>query len=276
MADSKHQQVLSHAWLHSREGTLCAREQAKAWALREMWKDQARGMHGVFEFVAERVLKSGGNGHPTPRNGHPTPQAVSDFFKRIDSDTQWFPGKRNPDNLKPGPTPLLRGVKRKAIAEAAMAIKRRGGEPTYAGVVAACPTAAINPNTNKPFTPKYIYAVIAHDCFDDGPEAPWVHKARYSKAALTEDNQKKRHAFGLHMQSLNHRESWFYQHIVWTDLCNSIRALTEAKEKELALARKGKKGWTSPGCEMQNLRGNTMVLKMCVHGTQNASGGLPS
>ena len=56
---------------------------------------------------------------------------------------------------------------------------------------------------------------------------------------------------------------WFYNHVVWTDLCSSIVPLSEKTASEMALARKGKKGWRSPSSEManQNLLGKRETLK---------------
>ena len=46
MGDSK-QDLLRSAWLDGKEGALPGREQAKAWALREMWKDAGKADHGT-------------------------------------------------------------------------------------------------------------------------------------------------------------------------------------------------------------------------------------
>ena len=100
-------------------------------------------------------------------------------------------------------------------------------------------------------------------CYDEDPDKPWVHKARYSKAALTDKQQAKRYKFGEKVQERGHSESWYYNNVVWTDLCNTIQATTEQAATEQALARKGKKGWSSPGSELAsyNLRGRKELLK---------------
>ena len=66
-----------------------------------------------------------------------------------------------------------------------------------------------------------------------------------------------------------HTALWYYNNVVWTDLCSSIIPLSEKKATELALARKGKKGWLSPGSEMenQNLAGKRESLKQKSWGT---------
>ena len=37
---------------------LCGREQAKAWALREVWKEDGKTTYGMHAFVASRVRKT--------------------------------------------------------------------------------------------------------------------------------------------------------------------------------------------------------------------------
>ena len=50
-----------------------------------------------------------------------------------------------------------------------------------------------------------------------------------------------------------HNAQWYFNHVVWTDLCSSIIPLNEKKANEMALARKGSKGWMSPGSELSNI-----------------------
>ena len=62
--------------------------------------------------------------------------------------------------------------------------------------------------------------------------------------------------------ALNHRVTWYFRRVVWTDICNTILPRTEKKATDQALARKGGKGWISEGCEgfSSNLRGRPEVL----------------
>lgn len=175
------QKTLAEAWLQApRSGTLSAREQAKAWALREVWRaakkdphaatsprgkggrpnhsDRATGRarvkkgsklkpkmksakrykdYGMIEFVRVRVMTSG------PEADHPSNGSLRTLFGKIDGDAEWYPGKKNPEACHPGPQPILKGPKRTAIASAAMALKRRGEEPTYSSIIAQCPQAAV-------------------------------------------------------------------------------------------------------------------------------------
>ena len=74
---------------------------------------------------------------------------------------------------------------------------------------------------------------------------------------------EKRFEFAIYMLRLPHNNLYYFNNLVWTDLCNSIIPLNEKKANEMALARKGHKGWMSPGSELsnENLKGDKSCLK---------------
>ena len=264
---------LEKLWLHARSGTLCAREQMKAWGLREAWKQlnltttrppTRKELYGMLEFVRQRVRTSGQQ--PT----HPTCNSLKALFEKIDADPSWYPGKKDEDATPPGPLPVLRGVKRKAVAEAAMALKRRREEPTYSAIVAQCPNAALNPQTGDAVTPKLIYNVVKQDCYDKDPAAPWRNQPRVAKKGLTDDAICRRFAWGVDMQSKGYTAPWMFKNVVWTDICNSVLARSVTKANEMALARKSGKGWISDDSKYdnQNLRGDKNTLKLSGSDTQ--------
>ena len=252
MTESK-QDLLRSAWLDGKDGGLSGREQAKAWALREVWRDAGKGDHGMKTYIAEKLTKQGG--------GAPSSEAVRKFFEKVDADADWFPGKANYDDV--GAPSVMTAQQRAALARCAMAMKGEGIEPTYGKVVAACPKAALNPVTKRPFSKFCVYAVMSEDCYDDDPCLPWEHKARHSKKALTEVMMTRRLEFAKHVLRMGHNNAWFFNHLVWTDICNSIIPLSQKKANEMALARKSGKGWISPGSELsaENSKGNESVLK---------------
>ena len=252
MAESK-QALLRSAWLDAKSGSLSGREQAKAWALREVWKDDDKPDHGMLIYIARKLKKKGG--------GSPSSSAVFQFFAKADADDAWFPGKGNYDDV--GAPPVMTAQQRAGLARCAMTMKTNGIEPTYANVVAACPKAALNPKTKRPFSKSTVYSVFQEDCYDDDPFLPWVCKARYSKKALTLEMMERRRKFADYILSLHHNNAWFFNNLVWIDLCNSIIPLTEKKANEMTLARKAKRGWTSPGSELssENSKGHAEVLK---------------
>ena len=74
------QASLKNLWLHGNAGCLSAREQLKAWALREAWKEHNDGTYGMYAWIAEKLTKAGG--------GVPTTQSVKDLLTKIDLATQ--------------------------------------------------------------------------------------------------------------------------------------------------------------------------------------------
>ena len=252
MTDSR-QELLRSAWLDAKDGSLSGREQAKAWAWREIWKDGGKADHGMKVYIAGKLKKKGG--------GSPSKEAVRKFFEKVDADDDWFPGKGNYEGV--GAPSVITGHQRAAIARCAMTMKKGGIEPTYGRVVAACPKAALNPKTKRPFSKDVVYSIMQEDCFDEDPCLPWVNKPRFSKKALTTDMMERRLKFADHVLAMRHNSVWFFNRLVWTDLCNSIIPLSEKKANEMALACKSKKGWMSPGSELssENCKGNPEALK---------------
>ena len=120
------QEALQTFWLEAPEGKLCGREQAKAWALREVWLEDGKGKYGMLAFVASRLKKMQDG---EPKGGAPCLNAVKEFFEKMDADPSWFPGKHS--GAKRGPKRVLRGGKVSAIVAAAKRIKAEDDEVTY-------------------------------------------------------------------------------------------------------------------------------------------------
>ena len=110
------QDAMQKFWLHGKAGGLSAREQLKAWALREAWMDAKTGKFGVNTWIAERLTKIGG--------GRPTSAAVSQLLAKIDNDEDWYPGKQYGE--KRGRKRVLRGPKALAVARCAQSKKAMG------------------------------------------------------------------------------------------------------------------------------------------------------
>ena len=205
--------------------------------MREFWKGDGKPEHGMQTYIAGKLKKKGG--------GSPSCSAVPQLFAKVDADDDWFLGTANYDDV--GRLPVMTPQQRAALARCAMAMKKNGIEPTYGKVVAACPKAALNPKTKRPFSNHTVYLILEEDCYDDDPCLPWVNKARFSKKALTPEMRKHRLKFADYVLGLHHNNACFFNKLVWTDLCNSIIPLSEKKANEMALARKAKRGWMSPG-----------------------------
>ena len=229
-------------WKLPPEGKLCGREQAKAWALREVWRSEGKSDYGMCTYIASKLKKTA-NGRPT--GAAPGVSAVKEFFDKIDIDPDWLPGKAS--GTRGGPKRVLRGAKVTAIVSAAKRLKAEGEEPTYPAILAACPRATLNPSTNEPVDKHLVYTVFRECCYDDDPADTWDHSPRLSQAALDLPAQERRLVFANHMLRLRHTANWFYMNIVWVDLCRSVLPRTQRKAAALALARKGMKGWQSKG-----------------------------
>ena len=149
------QGVLSSLWLQAPEGKLCGREQAKAWALREVWRADGKGAYGMHTYIASKVCKMW---QGRPNGASPGVSAIKEFFDKVDKDPEWYPGKAS--DARRGPKRVLRGAKVTAIVSAAKRLKAEGEEPTYSAVVAACPQATLNPSTNEPVDKALVYKVF--------------------------------------------------------------------------------------------------------------------
>ena len=238
------QEALRKAWLSGRSGNLCPQQEAKAWALREAWREiKPEKNYGMLEFVASRVCKVGVD-NPVG-GGPPSTAAVSKFFVRVDADPDWFPGKSYQE--RHGPLPIVRGAKKLAVARSAMAMSQRGEEVTYPALVARNKKALMNPATGRPVDKSIVYAILRECCYDDAddPTDTWTHQTRASKVALTDELITARLSWAEAMVARNHSEHWFFTRVVWVDLCNSVLPRTEARHNKMVLARKGKKYWGS-------------------------------
>ena len=164
---------------------------------------------------------SGGRGKPV--GASPSNNAIQEFFQKIDSDAEWFPGKAS--DTKRGPKRLLRGPKVTASVSAAKRLKAEGDEPTYSAMVAACPLATLNPTTEEPVDKKLVYTVFRV-------------LPRLAQTALDQPAIERRLFFANHMLTLKHTDKWFYNNIVWVDFCRSVLPRTQRKAKALALEQR--------------------------------------
>ena len=81
-------------------GCMSGQTQAKAWALREAWRDEhGDATCGMLTHTASKLYVIS---PPKEKKEHPTPSALAQLFQKIDSDKEgWFPGKN--DQKKRGP-----------------------------------------------------------------------------------------------------------------------------------------------------------------------------
>ena len=238
-------------------------QQAKVFGLKEAWEE----MHGdktwgKLPWIAERVVMQGHG------KKQPSIEAVRKLLNKMADDEDWFPGKVY-GSLGGRPCQIPE-TNKSTIARSAMALKARGVEPTYSLVIAQCPNASINPITGEAVSKDVVYDILENRCYDIDPETPWSHQKRLSKVPVLPQDVPKRLAFGRYMLSLKHTAAWYWRHIIWTDICNSVLPTTVRKANAQALARKSGSGLISADAKRmpENMRGNKRELvlagKECV------------
>ena len=115
-------------WVEGRTGTLSRKAQAQVWALTIMSEKLSFPLSQ--DTIASQVQKIGG--------GCPNQSAISKLQKAFRDDADWYPGK-NIDEKEHGHQPkVFTGQMQQACANAAMALKREGYEPTVEAVVQRC------------------------------------------------------------------------------------------------------------------------------------------
>ena len=161
------QELLREAWVGGMVGCMSGQTQAKAWALREAWKDEhGDTTYGMLTHIASKLHVIS---PPRAKKEHPTISALFQLFQKIDSEKEgWFPGKSY--QKKRGPDSVINGTNRSVIARTGMTLKENGEEPTYPLVVSHNPRAAKNPTTNRPVDKKVIYKLLKTHCYDEGSE----------------------------------------------------------------------------------------------------------
>ena len=226
---------LRNLWLSAPHGRLSPWQQARALALREVSRELHAG-RTQLEWIAVRVEKVGG--------GHPGQDALHKFFKLVDADRDWFPGKQRVG--KRGRPPLLTPAKRRCIATAAMTAKHnRKDEPCVAAVIHSCPRATTNPVTKLPFCDKTIRKVFATECFDVDPENPWRFQHSLQKVFLPDEVKQHRVAMAKTLLEQRPEPSWWMRNVVWFDPCCSILPGSQAQYNKMRQAFKQNKRWIS-------------------------------
>ena len=245
-------------WNSGKKGSLAPSQQAKVWAIK--WVMDTYGESGfkvIQEDIAKAITKVGG--------GHPGREIVSRLMIALQEDPEWYPGKSADRTEKGGCKRTFSGQKKQAVANAAMALKRNGKEPTAAAVKERCPTATMNPKTGNPYTDKYIYAVFSEKCHDDGFEETWAKMSPNSKTALSPEMKVMRLAYGRAQLRLEDETSgWWLRHVIYVDPCHTIlsnKVRTTFDEKQASYG-KGKR-WMSADAQRdsRNLKASPYATK---------------
>ena len=246
-------------WVGGKTGSLAPWAQAKVWALLEVSKE--RDLKLSQDSIAKSVTKVGG--------GNPSQAAISQIKDAIEKDPEWYPGKTTAEAKKRGPKPTLTPQKQQAIANAAMAMKRRGEEPTAPDLKRRCPDATFNPGTGHPVTDKYIYPVLKSKCVDDGYEKPWGHLHPNRKTALAPKQKAWRVKFARAEMRLGRPAEWYHRNVIYVDPCHTIlsdRPRSTFDEKQASYGKS--KRWMSPDAKStsRNLMASPYATKQTQFG----------
>ncbi len=217
--------------------------QAVAAALLKMSEKKDIGLS--YSDIATEVTKVGG--------GHPTKQAISDLAAAVAADADWYPGKISENAKKCGPKPKFSAKAKKRVASSAMALKRRGEEPTVAAVQLQTPAATTNKATGGYFTAPTLTKVFKELCFDEKPSDPWAHTKPYQKTALPREVIAARLRWAIQLKKLERAPQWYSRNCVWVDPCNTVIPAARRTVFDHAQAAKGKrKRWMSSGSRMKS------------------------
>jgi len=94
--------------------------------------------------------------------------------------------------------------------------------PSVAAVLANCPQATLNPETDEPFSTNVILRVFRTKCYDIEPEHPWNYDHPKQKTTLSPEFVLARATWADAMLAFNHHAGWYFRHIVWVDPCYTI------------------------------------------------------
>ena len=178
--------------------------------------------------------------------GKPTKQSLWEFFKKVDADKDWFPGKHS--GTKRGPPPQCTKAKRACIAKALMAAKKRGEPPCAEVAARQCPKAILNDATGDPFSDWTIRKVMMEDCFDSDPNQPWKYQTKLQRVFLPEPVKLSREMMCsvLSAMILSGKDaSWWFKNVVWFDPCATILPGSVLQYERMRQLATGEKGWMS-------------------------------
>jgi len=246
-------------WATARTGTLSPWSLAKVWALHAVSK--LRKLDLEHTEIAQLVKKAGG--------GHPTPTAIYKLRKQVEDDPDWHPGKGQETAKRPGPKPRFTPQKKRAGAECAMAMTRRGEGVTVQAAQGRAATSCTNPDTGELFDKKVVLEVLRTMCHDGDRADTWGHYVPYQKTAPEPRLLPLRHAWAKKLLGLHDDAGWYYRHCVWFDPCHTVVPKGPRAALNQRQAGPGhRKLWASKGS-----RGDNDKLRGSKHGGKRANSG---
>ena len=122
----------------------------------------------------------------------------------------------------------------------------------------------INQSIGEPVSKQVVYDILETRCYDIDPDMPWSHQKRLAKVAVLPQDIPRRLAFGKHMLSLKHTPYWYWRHVIWTDICNSVLPTTIRKANAQALSQRQQGGKSAPPCWRCGVGGNVDLVSLCI------------
>ena len=138
-----------------------------------------------------------------------------------------------------------------------MAAKEEGEDPSYALALQRCPLASLNPQTDLPFTPKYLRKVFTEDCYDITPDNPWRFQRCLQKTWLPPEMRAERLAWARTELQNAKAAVWYFNDIIWFDPCSKIIPAGPKKAADQKQAERGVKRYLSDDAKeySRNLQG---------------------
>ena len=200
-------------------------------------------------WIAEQLTVKGG--------GCPSERAVRAAIARCQDD-EWRPGQ---GEVKAGGRPPAFTAKQKrAMAAAAMNLKRSITRPTPAKVRAKLPRSCLNPETEEPASDWTIYNVFKTMCHDGSEDDPWQYLPTVTKDYLPSPMKPKRVAMAQHI--LDTMPAAACANHVAIDPCSSILPRDSVRSEEQRVAALGNSRFMSPGSKYDgvNLRASRFAV----------------
>ena len=181
------------------------------------------------------------------------------YRERFEADAEWYPGKADVDAKSPGRKKVITKAQENAIAQCAMTMKEKGLVPSVPGILARCPKATLNPETDEPFTAKVILEVFQSRCYDENPLVPWTYSNPKHKTALFPEVKEARWTWTRVMLEINHHAGWYFRRCVWVDPCYTIvpgrpKTLFDQQQSGFGKAKRWMSGDAKSKASSRNLR----------------------
>ena len=194
-------------------------------------------------WIADQLTLKGG--------GSPSERAVQAAVAKC-KEGSWRPGQG--ESKAGGRPPIFSAKQKKAMAAAAMRLKRKILRPTPARVRAKVPRSALNAETGETASNWTIYNIFKTMCYDEAEDDPWQYLPTVTKDYLPEAMKPKRVAMAHHI--LDTMSAAACANHVAIDPCSSLLPKDPTRSEEQAVAALGSKRFMSAGCKYNgvNLR----------------------